>query len=1109
MKKKKLLSWLLTLLMALTLLPLGAFSALASETDPAAVPRDKDLAKFLTAAAISGADKDQDGTYTVEADKEYGIALTFLETDKLQFADDVLELALPTGDGKVSWKKTAATDNEVKFKSGADELTIKGNKLAVDENGKLTLTWNKEDANYAQLTATKDVTFSATVTAEFSESLQGSSVSLFDGKLKAKAEAPASAEYQVSVDGGISNGAVSVSPESAVEGTKITVNAEADADYELESVTMTPEGGSGQDITAALEFSMPAADVTVTASFKEVEKPEEEPEDEPEDPDENLENQPGGNGQQGQEPENQLDGNGQQGQNNNNATEQPVNTEQGNQSGQTTPPENSNDQNQSNNTVIMQHTIEVVPSSADAGTATGGGTYNTDEDITVTATPNNGFTFVCWTTEDGTEVSKDASYSFKASSDLKLTAVFLAMMRNTVQLNYNVTVAETENGNASVSPAEAAEGDEITVTADPAEGYEIDKITWTQEGEEAKDITSTKTFTMPAANVTVNVTFKAKPVSYTVTFNTNGGKETIEAQTVESGNTATKPADPTKDGNTFAGWFSDEALTQSYDFSTLVTDNITLFAKWTPVPVSYTVTFNTNGGKETIDDQTVVSGNTATKPADPTKDGNTFAGWFSDEALTQSYDFSTLVTDNITLFAKWTPVPVNYTVTFKTNGGKEEIKAQTVESGKTATKPADPTKDGNTFGGWFADEALTKAYDFSTPVTADITLYAKWTPIPKTFTVTFDTDGGSSVEKQSVKEGDKASKPATDPTKKDSLFAGWVTAKGGSEAYKFDTPVTKNITIYAKWTPDSWTVKFDANGGSGSMDAVKVKKGKKLTLPESRFTAPSAKTFDKWTVGAPGTQIDVNDNLIIKAIWKDRTYTVDFHTNGGTKIPSQTVKHGGYAAVPSDEPTKTGFEFDGWFADSKFSDTFDFENTPITADTTIYAKWEQNPTPAKVTYSFSNNKNSTYTYTKGSGKGVTIAVKRSEDNDDCFEHFTGVRIDGKALGTNDYIAKSGSTIVTLKATTLEKLATGDHTVTIRFDDGTADAKLKVNKASAATSNRTSNSTANRTSNSTANRTTSSPRTGDENHAGLWIAVVVVSALAVCGLVIARKRKSGK
>ena len=1025
------------MLMVLMMLPFGAFSALATETDPApAVPTDKDLAKFLTAAAISGADKDQDGTYTVEADKEYGIALTFLETDKLQFADDVLELALPTGDGKVSWKKTAATDTEVKFKSGADELTIKGNKLAVDENGKLTLTWNKEDANYAQLTATKDVTFSATVTAEFSESLQGSSVSLFDGKLKAKAEAPASAEYQVSVDGGISNGAVSVSPESAVEGTKITVNAEADADYELESVTMTPEGGSGQDITAALEFSMPAADVTVTASFKEVEKPEEEPEDEPEDPDENLENQPGGNGQQGQEPENQLDGNGQQGQNNNNATEQPVNTEQGNQSGQTTPPENSNDQNQSNNTVIMQHTIEVVPSSADAGTATGGGTYNTDEDITVTATPNNGFTFVCWTTEDGTEVSKDASYSFKASSDLKLTAVFLAMMRNTVQLNYNVTVAETENGNASVSPAEAAEGDEITVTADPAEGYEIDKITWTQEGEEAQDITSTKTFTMPAANVTVNVTFKAKPVSYTVTFNTNGGKETIEAQTVESGNTATKPADPTKDGNTFAGWFSDEALTQSYDFSTLVTDNITLFAKWTPVPV-------------------------------------------------------------------------NYTVTFKTNGGKEEIKAQTVESGKTATKPADPTKDGNTFGGWFADEALTKAYDFSTPVTADITLYAKWTPIPKTFTVTFDTDGGSSVEKQSVKEGDKASKPATDPTKKDSLFAGWVTAKGGSEAYKFDTPVTKNITIYAKWTPDSWTVKFDANGGSGSMDAVKVKKGKKLTLPESRFTAPSAKTFDKWTVGAPGTQIDVNDNLIIKAIWKDRTYTVDFHTNGGTKIPSQTVKHGGYAAVPSDEPTKTGFEFDGWFADSKFSDTFDFENTPITADTTIYAKWEQNPTPAKVTYSFSNNKNSTYTYTKGSGKGVTIAVKRSEDNDDCFEHFTGVRIDGKALGTNDYIAKSGSTIVTLKATTLEKLATGDHTVTIRFDDGTADAKLKVNKASAATSNRTSNSTANRTSNSTANRTTSSPRTGDENHAGLWIAVVVVSALAVCGLVIARKRKSGK
>ena len=695
MKKKKLLSWLLTMLMVLMMLPFGAFSALATETDPApAVPTDKDLAKFLTAAAISGADKDQDGTYTVEADKEYGIALTFLETDKLQFADDVLELALPTGDGKVSWKKTAATDTEVKFKSGADELTIKGNKLAVDENGKLTLTWNKEDANYAQLTATKDVTFSATVTAEFSESLQGSSVSLFDGKLKAKAEAPAPAEYQVSVDGGISNGAVSVSAESAVEGTKITVNAEADADYELESVTMTPEGGSAQDITAALEFSMPAADVTVTASFKEVEKPEEEPEDEPEDPDENLENQSGGNGQQGQEPENQPDGNGQQGQNNNNATKQPVNTEQGNQSGQTTPPENTENQNRPNNTVIMQHTIEVVPSSADAGTATGGGTYNTDEDITVTATPNNGFTFVCWTTEDGTEVSKDASYSFKASSDLKLTAVFLAMMRNTVQLNYNVTVAETENGNASVSPAEAAEGDEITVTADPAEGYEIDKITWTQEGEEAQDITSTKTFTMPAANVTVNVTFKAKPVSYTVTFNTNGGKETIEAQTVESGNTATKPADPTKDGNTFAGWFSDEALTQSYDFSTPVTDNITLFAKWTPVPVNYTVKFDPNGGSGTMGDMTVTQGQKLKLPA---------------------------------------------------NG---------------FTAPAEKE-----FDKWDAGAPGTEIN-----VTDNMTIKATRTAGTQTFTVTFDTDGGSAVQWQSVKEGDKASKPAKDPTKKRQYF---------------------------------------------------------------------------------------------------------------------------------------------------------------------------------------------------------------------------------------------------------------------------------------------------------------------------------------------------
>ena len=136
----------------------------------------------------------------------------------------------------------------------------------------------------------------------------------------------------------------------------------------------------------------------------------------------------------------------------------------------------------------------------------------------------------------------------------------------------------------------------------------------------------------------------------------------------------------------------------------------------------FTVTFDANGGSD-IPSQDIVEGKTATEPSDPTKSGMTFSGWFTDADCTKAYDFSTPVTAATTLYAGWLNDPVK--VTFESNGGSA-VTPQTVEYNKAATKPADPTKSGMTFTGWFTDADCTKAYDFSTPVTADITLYAGW-----------------------------------------------------------------------------------------------------------------------------------------------------------------------------------------------------------------------------------------------------------------------------------------------------------------------------------------------------------------------------------------------
>ena len=146
------------------------------------------------------------------------------------------------------------------------------------------------------------------------------------------------------------------------------------------------------------------------------------------------------------------------------------------------------------------------------------------------------------------------------------------------------------------------------------------------------------------------------------------------------------------------------------------------------VTEEYTVTFNAYGGFPTPDEQHVKSGGKAVLPVEPTLKGYIFAFWYlgEDEQNATAYDFNTPVTENITLTAKWN---INkYTVTFNSYGGTPVPPKQEVEYGHTATKPADPTLKGYTFAFWYLgeDEQNATAYDFNTPVTENITLTAKW-----------------------------------------------------------------------------------------------------------------------------------------------------------------------------------------------------------------------------------------------------------------------------------------------------------------------------------------------------------------------------------------------
>lgn len=212
---------------------------------------------------------------------------------------------------------------------------------------------------------------------------------------------------------------------------------------------------------------------------------------------------------------------------------------------------------------------------------------------------------------------------------------------------------------------------------------------------------------------------------FTVSFDTGGGSD-VKAQTVRRGGTVSKPTDPTRAGYLFGGWYQGDA---KYDFSTPVNADTTLTAHWkadTTEPKFFTVSFEPGNGQPNWGD-CIGAGLTVPKPADPTRDGYTFDGWYTTKSGGSKYDFSTPVTADLNLYAHWTAVaPKTFTVSFDTAGGSK-VASQKVRDGAKASRPADPTRSGYSFDGWYKGGSK---YDFSTPVTADMTLTAHWKAAP-------------------------------------------------------------------------------------------------------------------------------------------------------------------------------------------------------------------------------------------------------------------------------------------------------------------------------------------------------------------------------------------
>ena len=294
---------------------------------------------------------------------------------------------------------------------------------------------------------------------------------------------------------------------------------------------------------------------------------------------------------------------------------------------------------------------------------------------------------------------------------------------------------------------------------------------------------------------------------------TADGTTFAPAQTIDRGEKFTKPAEPSKENHTFAGWYNGD---EKFDFdadTTKAPNVLNLVAKWDIN--QYTVQFVSDHGS--FADQTIEYGKLieTDKLTIPEVEGYTFDDWYTDDTYTTKFDFTKPIKSNTTVYAKWTAK--DYEVSFVTEHGDAPA-SQNVKYNGTASDPGKLTAEGYTFDGWYADEAHKTKFDFSTLIKGDTKVYAKWEKnapvLPDTYALNVS---GAFVYVDGVD----------------------VTAPAGDTSLKLEKDASVRLVADPDRMPsgmvfDRWTI---LNGALNADDAEKFETGR--TLEEFAFTMPA------------------------------------------------------------------------------------------------------------------------------------------------------------------------------------------------------------------------------------------------------------------------------
>ena len=565
-----------------------------------------------------------------------------------------------------------------------------------------------------------------------------------------------------------------------------------------------------------------------------------------------------------------------------------------------------------------QSTQAELSFSANGGQFTDGSTgvtvkANEDGSINAPTPTRAGYTFKGWYSQssmDGIPENYQQYYKLDPSS-AKAGSWFAAWEKNAEVQAQSVEVVSFFQGGER-------DGSSVTTTIDVTADSSVADCVKSFEGHTPTKIVSGAATSEEEVNMTSSlegittlyVYYKAdeqktEQNQINVLYAANGGQfvdgNEIMQGVADADGKLRQPPTPTRDGYTFAGWYwhadysgytDEQKAADKVDFDQAVTgQTVTMFAQWTKDEVQNEtdVLYVANGGKF-ADGQEVQQGLTDSdgmmrQPMTPTRDGYTFAGWYwvSDlSVLTEEQkeqnkvDFTQPVTKpHVTMYAQWVKNQDEINVLYAANGGQfadgNDTMQGVADSDGMMRQPAEPTRDGYTFAGWYwvsdlsglTDEQkdLNKV-DFSQSVAGKehVTVFAQWTKNQEQndHAVMYVANGGQFATGETFQQGltdsDGMMRQPAAPTRDGYTFDGWywhadysgyTDEQKAADKVDFSQPVQSDVNIYAQWTKNAdaqaeqITVKFVDNF-NGTESSAEVKKGEAVAKPADP-------TYDGWT----------------------------------------------------------------------------------------------------------------------------------------------------------------------------------------------------------------------------------------------------------------------